>query len=205
MDYFSLVGISIGLAMDAFAVSITNGITVKNLNFFSALKTSLTFGFFQAFMPIIGWVIGKMGESIMSQIDHWIAFLLLLYIGGKMIVDVFRSDEFCDTERKGTSLSKSVPFKTLLMLSIATSIDALATGIILPSVVGAENFYLMILAVSIIGIITFVISFAGVFIGKSFAYFGKKSRRKIFNPNLWGGVILIFIGIKILFEHLFEN
>ncbi len=204
MDYISLIGISVGLAMDAFAVSITNGITVKNLSFLTALKTSLVFGFFQAFMPMIGWTIGKMGESFMGQIDHWIAFLLLSYIGGKMIWDVFHPEVLRESEDSNVGLRKEVPFKTLMMLALATSIDALATGIILPSGVGAESLYLMLVAVSVIGVVTFAISLVGSFIGKSVASLGKKSERKIFNPNLWGGAILIAIGLKILFEHLFE-
>lgn len=198
MDYVTLLGISVGLAMDAFAVSITNGATTQELKLCFALKEAFMFGVFQAVMPVIGWIVGKAGEHFMSVAGNYIAFGLLSFIGGKMIYDCFASninvlpqDDRSLLKRKG-----DVPFRVLLLMAVATSIDALATGVILPSGVGSSNVYLMVLAVSIIGIVTFVISFLGAFIGKFISSFHKTNQSKYF--NLIGGLILIGIGLKIL-------
>jgi manganese efflux pump family protein len=193
MDYFSLLGIAIGLSMDAFAVSITNGAVTKGLKFSHAFKIACCFGVFQAVMPILGWLIGKAGEGLIQQLDHWIAFVLLGYIGGKMIYDAWKErNEVVECQSRNP-----IRFRMLLVMSIATSIDALATGIILPSAVGASTAALMGLAVSIIGAITFCICLGGVYIGKKFGtIFSSKA-------ELLGGIVLILIGCKILIEHLF--
>lgn len=193
MDYLSLTGIAVGLAMDAFAVSLTNGAVTRGLTKWHALKIALCFGFFQFFMPIIGWGIGKAGESFIGAVDHWIAFILLGYIGGKMIYDSIKEKNDLEKEQCKSPIS----FKMLLVMAIATSIDALATGIILPTAVGAYNFALMMLSVGIIGVITFIISLFGVFLGKKFGTVFSSVAEKL------GGAVLILIGSKILIEHLF--
>lgn len=192
MDYISVIGIAIGLAMDAFAVSVSNGATTKNLKLPYALKLSLFFGGFQLLMPVIGWFAGKAGENFISQVDHWVAFILLAFIGGKMIVDYIKEKK----EEISTDKKDRLSNKTMLMLAIATSIDALATGIILPSAVGASTFELMLVSVIIIGVLTFIICMAGVYLGKAFGALLSR------HSTLFGGVMLVLIGGKILFEHL---
>lgn len=192
MDYFSIVCIAVGLAMDAFAVSVSNGATTKNLKLPYALKLSVFFGGFQLLMPVIGWLVGKAGESFITQIDHWIAFILLAFIGGKMIIDYIKERK----EEVSTEQKERLSNKTIFMLAIATSIDALATGIILPSAVGASTLALMLVAVAIIGVLTFIICLVGVYLGKVFGVLLSK------HSMLFGGAVLILIGGKILLEHL---
>lgn len=181
-----LVLIAVGLSMDAFAVSLCKGLCMKKLRYGQAAVTALFFGGFQALMPLAGWALGKQFERYVMPVDHWVAFALLLYIGGKMIWEAVRKkqDEAC-------ALDTKIDFKELLILSVATSIDALAVGItfaflktpILP-------------AVAEIGAITFALSFLGVLIGHRF---GTHFRR---GAEIAGGAVLIFIGLKILLEHL---
>ena len=196
MDYISLAGISVGLAMDAFAVCITNGAVCRkeavNLRF--ALRMALSFAVFQALMRMIGWLIGKAGENLISSIDHWIALVLLCYLGIQMIVEAVKKGREGGEE---TCQADGVSLRTLLALSVATSIDALATGIILPSAVGANTLPLMIFSVCAIGVITFFICMAGVFLGKTFGLLvaGK--------AEILGGMVLIAIGLKIFIEHMF--
>ena len=188
MGLLELILIAIGLAMDAFAVSICKGLNMRKMNYRQAGIIALFFGGFQAIMPLIGWFLGKQFENYITSIDHWIAFLLLAFIGVNMIREALGDDEE-DDETDGDK--DRLDIRELFMLAVATSIDALAVGItfaflkvnILP-------------AVSIIGIITFVISFAGVSIGHQF---GRKYEKK---AELAGGIILICIGLKILLEHL---
>ncbi|MBS6860014.1 MAG: manganese efflux pump [Clostridiales bacterium] len=196
MDYVSLVGIAVGLSMDAFAVCITNGAVCKreNVNARFALRLAFSFGFFQALMPMIGWLIGKAGESLISSIDHWIALLLLSYLGGRMIYESVKKQRSGEQE---DCRADNVSFRTLMALSVATSIDALATGLLLPSAVGAYSLSLMLISVGTIGLITFCIGFCGVFLGKTFGMLiaGK--------AEILGGVVLIGIGLKIFIEHMF--
>lgn len=193
MDYISVAGIGVGLAMDAFAVSVSNGALTKGLKLKHALKIAFFFGIFQLGMPVIGWLIGKAGEDLIRSIDHWIAFILLSFIGGKMIADYFKERN----SKEEVKEREPVSLKALTALAIATSIDALATGVILPSAVGADTTQLMLTAVSLIGIITFFISLTGVYLGKAFGYVLSKK------AGLFGGAVLVLIGIKILIEHLF--
>ena len=187
MGFIELFLIGVGLAMDAFAVSICKGLNMRKMNYRQATVIALFFGGFQAFMPFLGWSLGRHFEHYIVSIDHWIAFILLAIIGGNMIKEALGDEE--DVEC-GDCHDK-LDLKELLMLAIATSIDALAVGItfaflrvnILP-------------AISIIGITTFIISFAGVHIGH---HFGSKYEKK---AELAGGIILICIGLKILLEHL---
>ena len=190
MDYLALFGIAVGLSMDAFAVALTNGAVTRNLKLKHALGIALAFGAFQAVMPTIGWLVGIAGRGIIESVDHWVAFILLGYIGGKMVYDAVKEAKSHEPKECRDPIS----FKMLMVMAIATSIDALATGIIL---VGASTLLLMLTAVGLIGLTTFIISFAGVYIGKKFGdLFSSKA-------ELLGGLVLIIIGCKILIEHLF--
>jgi putative Mn2+ efflux pump MntP len=191
MDYSSLIGIAVGLSMDAFAVSITNGAITRNAKPAFAIKLAATFGIFQAVMPIIGWLVGKAGENMINAVDHWIALILLSVIGIQML----REAHSCQ-QGSVDCLQDDIPLKTLLSLAVATSIDALATGILLPSAVGASAPHLMVLSVCIIGIITFCLCYIGVYIGKKFgSLFSSKA-------EIIGGLVLIAMGIKIFVEHM---
>jgi putative Mn2+ efflux pump MntP len=184
MNLFEFVFVAVGLAMDSFAVSVTSGATTKNLRINGALKMAMLFGLFQAGMPIIGWLAGLGAIEFISGVDHWIAFGLLGLIGCRMIYESFKIEP---KKEEINYLSVYV----LLMLSVATSIDALAVGL-------SFAFLRIFIAIPIIviGIVTFVLSFLGVFAGNRFGnFFGKRIETV-------GGLILIGIGIKILFEHL---
>ncbi len=183
MKIVTILFIAIGLSMDAFAVSISSGLNFRNIRINNALKMALFFGFFQALMPVIGWFSGLKLRGFISEIDHWIAFGLLSFIGFKMIYDSIR---YKSTAKEIKCLS----FPVLTGLSIATSIDAFAVGI---SFAFLKVF--IITPVLIIGVITFLLSFIGIFIGNKIGnIFGKKI-------EITGGIILIAIGIKILIEH----
>lgn len=186
MEYYELVFLSAGLAMDAFAVAICKGACIKRGAVHINLGIAASFGVFQAVMPLVGWMLGKQFSDYISVIDHWIAFLLLLFIGGKMIVDVIR-DGKCVRDEAYQTLS----FSELMLLSVATSIDALVVGIALALL--RVN---ILIAAVFIGCITFVLSFAGTYIG---CYFGTKFESK---AQLVGGVVLVLIGVRILFDHL---
>lgn len=183
-----LCGIGIGLAMDAFAVSVVTGSVFNELKIRYTLRMAFFFGIFQAVMPLIGYAAGQAFACQIAACDHWIAFLILAGIGGKMIYEAFKIQE---VEKKPQDPSN---FAILLALSIATSIDALAVGITL-SLVTQE----IILAVSVIGIITFLLSYAGYEIGKRIGHFFEN---KI---EIAGGLILIAIAIKILISHLLND
>ena len=193
MDYFSLAGIAVGLAMDALAVSISNGAVTKRVTPWFALKLALCFGLFQAFMPMLGWLVGKAGESVISSVDHWIALVLLCYIGIDTIIKAHRKKKCGETE----TVREDIPLKTLMMLAVATSIDALATGIILPSAVGASTVSLMLFSVAAIGIVTAFLCFFGVYIGKKFGCICSD------RAETAGGIVLVAIGVKIFMDHMF--
>ncbi|MCI2035993.1 MAG: manganese efflux pump MntP family protein [Oscillospiraceae bacterium] len=195
MDYFSLCGIAAGLAMDALAVSITNGAVTRRVTPRFALKIAFFFGLFQSVMPTAGWLIGKAGEGLIKAVDHWIALILLGYLGISMILESRKKRK----ARTGCSWRDDIPLKTLLALAVATSIDALATGVILPSAVGASTPALMLISVLLIGLITFVICFAGVYIGRRFGTVCAS------RAEIAGGDVLIAIGLKIFIEHMFFN
>lgn len=180
MKIFEIIIIAIGLAMDAFAVSITSGFTEKNLKVNGAIKIALFFGFFQAFMPLLGWGLGLKFVKYFENYDHWIAFFILSFIGIKMIYEGFKIEK-CEIEKKCMSL------KTLVILSIATSIDAFAVGVTF-SLLNVNIVYPAL----IIGIITFLLSLLGVYIGKKLGCFLEKKM------EILGGIVLIAIGIKIL-------
>lgn len=182
MGIFELILVSIGLAMDAFAVSICKGISINKDNKKNFFIVGIYFGLFQAVMPVIGYFLGIGFESIITSIDHFIAFGLLGYLGVNMIINAFS---------KADNFDNSFSFKTMLLLSVATSIDALAVGITFAFL--SVNIWL---AVVLIGVITFALSCFGAFLGSKF---GDKYSKK---AELFGGIILIVIGVKILLEHL---
>lgn len=183
MGLIELFLIAVGLSMDAFAVSVCKGLAMPKCTFKKAAIVGLWFGGFQALMPAIGYVLGAQFQEAIASIDHWIAFVLLALIGGNMIHEALDNDE----EEADASLN----VKTMFLLAVATSIDALAIGITFAFL--KVN---IISAVCFIGIVTFIISFAGVKIGN---VFGARYKNK---AEIVGGVILIFLGLKILLEHL---
>jgi putative Mn2+ efflux pump MntP len=184
MDLITITFIAFGLAMDSFAVSITSGITIRYLRIGNALKIAIFFGSFQAVMPLIGWLAGLSLRDFISGVDHWIAFGLLSLVGCKMIYESFKVES---SEKAMNPLNVYV----LLMLSVATSIDALAVGVSFAFLKVS-----IVTPIIVIGIVTFVLSLLGVFVGDRFGRFFEK---KI---EIVGGLILIGIGIKILVEHL---
>ena len=183
MGLVELIILSVGLAMDAFAVSICKGLAMKKMKWKNAIIIGLYFGIFQAIMPLIGYLLGVRFQSAITSIDHWVAFVLLVGIGANMIREAMSKEK--------EKASDSIKVKDMLILAIATSIDALAIGITFAFL--EVN---ITLAVSLIGIITFIISVIGVKIGN---IFGDKYEKK---AELAGGIILIGLGIKILIEHL---
>ena len=190
MGAVELIILAVGLSMDAFAVAICKGLSMKKVSFKEMAIVGLWFGGFQALMPLIGYFLGEAFEKYIEQIDHWVAFVLLVLIGALMIKESFEKEEKKEEEKEDSS--SPLAFKTMLTMAIATSIDALAVGIsfgILPDV----N---ITVAVSSIGIITFILSAAGVKIGN---VFGSKYKSK---AEFAGGLILVLLGIKILLEHL---
>jgi putative Mn2+ efflux pump MntP len=193
MDYFSLVGIAVGLSMDAFAVSLTNGAITKKVTLAFAVKLALCFGIFQAAMPMLGWMVGKVGENFINAVDHWVALILLAYIGIQMIVESRKKAHCGEFSGKQDNIS----FQKLIALAVATSIDALITGIILPSAVGASTIPLMLMSIGTIGIITFLICLIGVYIGKKFGILCSSK------AEIVGGIVLLGIGIKIFIDHVF--
>lgn len=185
MSIIEIALIGVGLAMDAFAVSICKGLAMRRMNYKKAIIIAAFFGVFQALMPALGYVLGTTFANKIAAIDHWIAFILLGLIGANMIKEALSSD---DDECQDDSLRLG----DLIMLSIATSIDALAVGITF-----AFFNVSLLLSVSMIGIITFIICVIGVKVGN---VFGEKYKSK---AELAGGLILIVMGAKILIDHLF--
>ena len=191
MSLLELLIIAIGLSMDAFAVSIGKGLSVTKIKLSHALKVGLWFGGFQALMPLIGYLLGSTFADVVSTYDHWVAFVLLALIGGNMIKEVFEKDDECDCNKKEKNC---FGFVTMLTLAVATSIDALAIGVTFAFFKVA-----IIPAIITIGITTFLFSVAGLKIGH---IFGCKYKS---HAELFGGVILILIGLKILLEHTVFN
>lgn len=193
MNFIALIFTSFALSMDAFAVSITKGMTIKNLKKSTALKMALAFGVFQGAMPLLGWALGISFESYIKSIDHWIAFILLGFIGFNMIKSFFddrKEENASELEFSATTDVDDLSNKEIIMLAVATSIDALAVGISF-----AFLNVSIIPAASIICIITFLVCVVGVFVGNKVG--------DIFNgyAELVGGIILILIGFNIFNEH----
>ena len=186
MGIIEIFLIGIGLSMDAFAVSVCKGLGMHRVNYAHALVIALFFGVFQGLMPVIGWLVGNAFAVYVTAVDHWIAFALLAFVGGKMLWDAFH-----DEGEEDESVADRLDPCELFMLAIATSIDALAVGI-------SFSFLQIdiVVAALIIGCTTFVLSLAGVVVGNRFgARFEKPSQ-------IAGGIVLIAIGLKILLEHL---
>ncbi len=184
MGILEIIIIGTILALDAFAISIYEGISMKKMNYKNTIIIAFYFGIFQAIMLVIGYLLGSAFSDFVASVDHWIAFILLVIIGGKMIKDS------TDHKKKKKKNSK-VDAKAMILLAAATSIDALAIGVTFGFL--EINIFL---AATIVGTITFLLSMAGVKIGNKF---GNKLQNK---AELIGGIILIIIGLKILLEHL---
>lgn len=186
MPLLSILLIALGLAMDAFAVSITSGITIKNLKARHALLVGAAFGIFQAGMPVLGWLMGRWTYSLFSAVDYWIAFGLLLFVGGHMILQALQPEE---EDRPQNPLHPP----TLITLAVATSIDAFAIGISLSML--QVSIWTPVL---LIGLVTFALSFAGVYFGRWLGHFNKRKM------EVAGGGILIGLGTNMLIDHLVE-
>lgn len=188
--FIELFLMGVGLSMDAFAVSICKGLGMRKVNKKQALVIGLFFGGFQALMPLIGWLLGSQFEKYITSIDHWIAFILLGVIGGKMIIESIKPDQEED-EDEVKELDAPLDLKEMFVLAVATSIDALAVGITF-----AFLDYPIVEAITIIGITTFCISIGGVYVGN---FFGNKYEKK---AEFAGGLILVLLGVRILLTHL---
>lgn len=185
MEFWALFLIAIGLSMDAFAAAICRGLKMPRVSCSQTAVTAAFFGGFQAFMPLVGWLLGKQFERYIMNVDHWVAFFLLMSIGGKMVFEAFKKENPADCKHGCFNL------RELLVMAIATSIDALAVGVTFAFL--QTNIWICI---ALIGCTTFLLSGAGVLIGHRF---GAKHKNK---AELAGGLILILIGLKILLEHL---
>lgn len=184
MSFLEILLISVSLAADAFAVSICKGLSLKKIDIKDAVKIGIWFGVFQALMPTIGFFLGEASQHIITSVDHWIAFILLAIIGGKMIFESFSH---------GDEANSDLSFKTMLVLSIATSIDALVVGIAYVCAYGSKN---AVITFPMIGIITFMLSVIGVYVGNKF---GSKYKNV---AEFTGGLILGLLGVEVLLEHL---
>ena len=186
--FIELFLLGIGLAMDAFAVSVCKGLGMRRLNKKQTLIIGLYFGGFQALMPLIGWLLGSQFQKYITSIDHWLAFILLGFIGGKMMIEAIRE---WNEEETVDVIDAPLDHKNMLVLAVATSIDALAVGITFAFLDTP-----IIEAITIIGITTMIISIIGVVVGN---FFGSRYKSK---AEFIGGLILVLLGLKILLEHL---
>ena len=182
-----LIIIAVGLAMDAFAVAICKGLNMRKLDYKQTVLIAIFFGGFQAGMPLIGWFIGSKFADYITSIDHWVTFILLLIIGGKMVYESFHGEDECDCCESKLNL------KELTALAIATSVDALAVGVAFALEYERNTVFV---AVTLIGVITALLSSLGVFIGHKF---GAKYKNK---AELAGGLVLVLMGVKFLLEGL---
>lgn len=187
MEIITIILLAIGLSFDSFAVSVCSGLNLPQIRFFQAAKMAIFLALFQGFMPLIGWLVGNSMKSLIEPVDHWIAFGLLSLIGGKMVIESFLSSETRE-------IKNPLHIKVILMLSLATSIDALAVGFSFAAFLDK-----ILIAVFIIGLVTFIASMLGILLGKKT---GPKLTRY---AELMGGLILIFIGARIMIEHLLLN
>jgi len=187
MEILTVFLLAIGLSFDSFAVSVCSGLNLPQIRFFQATKIAIFLAFFQAFMPLIGWVVGNSMKSIIEPVDHWIAFGLLSLIGGKMVIESFINSE-------AREIKNPLHIKVILALSLATSIDALAVGFSFAAFLDK-----ILIAIFLIGLVTFIASMLGILLGKKT---GPKFNRY---AELLGGLILIIIGSKIMIEHMFLN
>ncbi len=187
MDFLTTLVIAVGLAMDAFAVSVSGGISIKRLRPGHMLRYGVYFGVFQFIMPLLGYLFGSAFSAYIKAFDHWVAFVLLGFIGGKMLWETFKKDDACEVGPEDGHL----PMSRMLLLAVATSIDALAVGISV-AMLGSG----ILMPAAVIGAVALVLSSAGVFIGNRLGCVFQKGAERL------GGVMLIGIGLKILIEHL---
>ena len=187
MGLLELLLIGVGLSMDAFAVAICQGLCMPKLNWRHAGIIALFFGGFQALMPLLGWLLGSQFAGYIQSFDHWVAFGLLLLIGGNMVREALGAEE----EETACAVDTHLDLKQLFLMAVATSIDALAVGVTFAFLEVS-----ILPAISIIGCTTFVLSMVGVAVGN---FFGARYKKR---AELSGGIILILLGAKILLEHL---
>jgi putative Mn2+ efflux pump MntP len=187
MDYFTIFILAFGLSFDSFAVSVTSGLNVPRIRFFEAVKMASVLAVFQGMMPVFGWLLGSSMKSLIAPVDHWIAFALLSLVGGKMMMESF-------TAHEDKKVKDPLRMRVILLLALATSIDALAVGFSF-SIFLEKIFW----AIFIIAGITFIASMTGILIGK------KTGPRINQYAEIIGGLILIGIGCKVLLEHLFHG
>lgn len=185
MRLYELILIALGLAMDAFAVSVSNGMAIPKLRLRDALTFGIYFGVFQALMPLLGWAAGRLFSDYITAFDHWVAFILLAYIGMKMIREAREDD--------GEEPCGCTHYKIMLILAIATSIDALAAGITFAFLPETNIWF----SIAVIGGITFLVCTLGALLGK------KIGKTLGGHAQTAGGALLIAMGVKILIEHLF--
>jgi len=187
MEILTVILLAIGLSFDSFAVSVCSGLNLPHIRFFQAAKIAVFFALFQACMPLIGWLLGNSMKTLIEPVDHWIAFGLLSLVGGKMIIESFINSE-------SREIKNPLHIRVILLLSLATSIDALAVGFSFATLIEK-----ILLPVIIIGLVTFIASMLGILLGKKTG--------PIFNryAEIFGGLILIIIGSKILIEHILHS
>lgn len=190
MGLIELVFIALALSMDAFAVSVCKGLSMKTKSYAKALVIGSFFGGFQAFMPLIGFMLGEKLEYYVFAVNHFIALAVLSFIGGRMIFEAVNKND----DENINFFEEKLSVKELIILSIATSLDALALGVTF-AIVGMDSAYILF-SVALIGIITLLLSFIGVVAGHKL---GIKFKKK---AEIFGGIVLILIGIKILLQHL---
>ena len=184
MEILTIILIAISLSFDTFAVSISSGLVLKKIDFYNATKIAVTLAVFQAVMPLIGWLAGSGIKSYAESFDHWIAFGILGLLGGKMIYESFKTDP---EDRSFNPLD----IKVMIGMAIATSIDALVVGFSF-----ALLNYKILFSIAIIGVVTYIVAMLGMLFGKNI---GSRIGRRM---EVLGGLMLIIIGLKILFEHL---
>ncbi len=197
MEYVTLLLIALSLSLDAFSVSIIDGLTINDLNKKRMLFICLTFGVFQALMPLIGHLVGLTFIQYIEDYDHWLSLILLAFVGLKMVYDGVK--EIIEKRKKNDSeeeTSKSFSYKLILIQGIATAIDALAIGLTLETSIAPANVYL---GIFIIGVVTFLMCLVGIFLGSKIS---KLLKGHIEIAQIIGGVILVLIGIKIILNHL---
>ena len=185
--------LAIGLAMDCLAVSIASGIILKRIQWRPMLVMAFFFGLFQAIMPLLGWLGASTFSHLIESVDHWIAFAILAFLGGRMIKESFKEEDCCQRFNPAS-------LKVVITMAIATSIDALAIGVSF-AFLGIKSCSSILYPVGIIGFVSFLMSLIGLIFG---IRFGCGIARKL-RAELWGGIILILIGTKIIIEHLFFN
>jgi putative Mn2+ efflux pump MntP len=187
MEILTVILLAIGLSFDSFAVSVCSGLNLPHIRFFQAAKIAIFLAVFQGLMPLIGWLVGNSMKSLIEPVDHWIAFGLLSLIGGKMVIESFLNSETRE-------IKNPLHIRVILLLSVATSIDALAVGFSFATLLDR-----ILVAAVIIGAVTFIASMLGILLGKKT---GPKINRF---AEVTGGLILVFIGTKIMIEHLLSS